>query len=492
MTSKDGFQWTPKTGLVKGVPTIGAISPKSNIKSDATIYDVIVVGAGYCGLTAAREAAIGGLQVLLVEARDRIGGRSWSSNIGGYPFEMGGTWVTWGQSHVWREISRYQMQDELEISQDYSSGAKHCCLSGLTGKKNISHDEEDALVESGLRKFVNVDGQYGRGVMPFPHSLKMNPLAAKYDSMTAADRMAQIQDSLTQDEYTALVGFILLCSGGTLDNMSFYEFLKWWALSNYSYEYAIEYLVKYKFHGGQSSFAIRFFEEALDTGNLSYVFDTPVKEIHDLGNSVKVTARNGSVFEGAQVVSAMPLNTLNDVVFSPRLSQGKKAATNMGHINQCVKVHAEVRNKDLRSWSTITYNPKDRFLYAFGDGTTPSNNTHIVAFGSQYNHLQPDDDIDVTLEAMQSLVSMDAERLVFHNWSKDEFAKGAWFFPTAGLVTKYLEDLRASEGRVHFANSDWARGWRSFIDGAIEEGTRAARTVMDLHKLQVSKKRSKM
>jgi phytoene dehydrogenase-like protein len=80
--------------------------------------------------------------VLLLEARDRIGGRSWSSNINGYPFEMGGTWVSWGQPHVWREISRYQMREELEISYDFSSGVNHFSLTGENGVRNMSHDEE--------------------------------------------------------------------------------------------------------------------------------------------------------------------------------------------------------------------------------------------------------------------------------------------------------------------------------------------------------------
>lgn len=42
---------------------------------------------------------------------------------------------------------------------------------------------------------------------------------------------------------------------------------------------------------------------------------------------------------------------------------------------------------------------------------------------------------------------------------------------------KYLDSLRADAGKVHFASADWALGWRGFIDGAIEEGTRAARAV---------------
>jgi len=132
MTSRDGFQWTQSQGLKRGVPCVGVIQPDNNLaKSTITTYDVIVIGAGYCGLTACRDAALSGkseltiqhfsvkdrrsdffegLRVLLLEARDRIGGRSWSSNIGGYPFEMGGTWVHWGQPHVWREISRCQLR----------------------------------------------------------------------------------------------------------------------------------------------------------------------------------------------------------------------------------------------------------------------------------------------------------------------------------------------------------------------------------------------
>ncbi|KAH0394092.1 monoamine oxidase N, partial [Aureobasidium melanogenum] len=212
MTSRDGFQWTESSGLVKGVPSIGVIQPPTNIKDEQASYDVIVVGAGYCGLTAARDAALSGLRVLLLEARDRIGGRSWSSNIEGYPFEMGGTW--------------------------------------------------DRLMESALKKFANVDGELGRKVMPFPHSESHNPEAAKYDKMSVADRIAQIKDDLSPDEHTALLGFVLLCSCSTPEKTSFYEYLHWWALCNYSYEYCIEYLIKYKFKGGQSSFAINFFKEA--------------------------------------------------------------------------------------------------------------------------------------------------------------------------------------------------------------------------------------
>lgn len=83
-----------------------------------------------------------GLRVLLIEARDRIGGRSWSSNIDGYPFEMGGTWVHWGQPHIWREISRYQMHDQIVSSYDFSKGLNKFLLVNGSGTQEMSHDEE--------------------------------------------------------------------------------------------------------------------------------------------------------------------------------------------------------------------------------------------------------------------------------------------------------------------------------------------------------------
>ncbi|KAL6694233.1 amine oxidase [Trichoderma pleuroticola] len=476
MTSKDGYSWTKTQGLRAGVPSIGVIEPPSNVQSADTVYDVIVVGAGYCGLTAARDASVAGLKVLLLEARDRIGGRSWSSNIEGYPYEMGGTWVFWGQANVWREIARYGMQDELEISYDFSRGINKYLLSSPQGTQTFTHEEEDALMQSSLAKLVNVDGCLGKTVVPFPHSGVLTPEARKYDHMSVADRLAEIKNDLTPNERLCAESFVLLCSGGTLETTSFYEFLHWWALSGYSYEGCIDYLVKYKFRGGQSSFAINFFKEALASGNLTYAFNSPVATIQHGGNGLQITTRAGQTYKSTKMICAIPLNVLNDVAFDPPLAPGRKAAAATGHVNQCVKVHAEISDRDLRSFTGISY-PHNGLIYGFGDGETPAGNTHVVAFGGQHNHFHPEENLEHTKAAFQGFAPMNIERLVFHNWSKDEFAKGAWFFPAPGLLSTHLKDMRARERNIVFACSDWALGWRSFIDGAIEEGTRAAITV---------------
>lgn len=249
--------------------------------------------------------------------------------------------------------------------------------------------------------------------MPFPHNEFAVPQVEDLDSLSVGDRLKQIEDTLTEDEYTAVCSYVLSCSGGTLENTSFYEFLHWWALCNYSYQYCNEYLIKYKFRTGQSSFAINFFQEALSTGNLSYAFNHRVTEIRDKAE-VTVIAE-GRSFTGSKVISAVPLNVLNNIAFEPALPTGKQMAASIGHINKTSKVHAECRDRELRSWSGIDY-PQNKLTYALSDGTTPSGRTHIVAFGASYNHLDPEEDIQTTMEALQNLVPMEIERMVlpFH------------------------------------------------------------------------------
>ena len=267
-------------------------------------------------------------------------------------------------------------------------------------------------MESALLKFVNIDGDHGKKVMPQPHDEFHNPEAATFDSLSVADRVKQIEHDLSPDERTALLSFVLLCSCGTPENSSFYEFLHWWALCNHSYQYCIEYLIKYKFRGGQSSFAIKFFDEALSTGNLSYAFSSPVASVNNNeAAGVRITTRDGRTFAAARLISTIPLNILNTVAFSPPLATGKRAAADVGHVNKCAKVHAEVRNPELRSWTGVTY-PHNKLLYSIADGTTPAGNTHLVAFGGDYNHLTPEKDIEETKKAVRNMADVDIHRLV--------------------------------------------------------------------------------
>lgn len=91
--TQDGFLWTQHGGITEGLLTRSIVPSTKSLRST---YDAIVIGAGFSGLIAARELAMTAQhEVLLIEARDRIGGRTWTSNELGEDIEMGGTWVHW-------------------------------------------------------------------------------------------------------------------------------------------------------------------------------------------------------------------------------------------------------------------------------------------------------------------------------------------------------------------------------------------------------------
>lgn len=84
-----------------------------------------------------------GHKVLLLEARDRIGGRTYTSVIEGYPYEMGGTWLHWGQPHVWTELSKYGLVDQLEDSAEGLPGVQHSTSYYFEhGKRTVSLAED--------------------------------------------------------------------------------------------------------------------------------------------------------------------------------------------------------------------------------------------------------------------------------------------------------------------------------------------------------------
>ena len=264
-----------------------------------------------------------------------------------------------------------------------------------------------------MAKFVNVDGAMGRIIIPYPHDSFHNPKSREYDNMSAQDRINEVALTMSPNERAAVESFVLLCSGATLETTSFFEFLHWWALCGYSYQGCMDYLITSKFKGGQSTFARKFFEESISTGKLSYAFSSPVQSINDHGDQVTLTTRSGNRYTGARMICTIPLNVLNTIIFEPPLEQQRITAMNARNVNQCVKVHAEVSSKDMRSWTGISY-PFNKLSFAVGDGTVPSGNTHIVCFGGNHNHIQPEERIDETKRAVEELApgNMDIQRLV--------------------------------------------------------------------------------
>lgn len=97
-----------------------------------------------------------------------------------------------------------------------------------------------------------------------------------------------------------------------------------------------------------------------------------------------------------------------------------------------------------------------------------------MMFGQNGKLQDPSNSDEVITEFKKLQPQGNVRGYVSHTWSKDPYAKGAWFAAAPGWATKNLKALQEPHGRVFMASADWAQGWRGFIDGAIEQGARAS------------------
>ncbi|KAF9630162.1 flavin containing amine oxidase [Lasiodiplodia theobromae] len=333
MATSEGVHWTPQDGIKTGLPCIGAIKPaKSFSQSESAVFDVIVIGAGYAGLTAARDLTTQGRTVLLLEARDRIGGRTWNTTINGFTYEMGGTWIHWHMPHIYREVSLYGLQDDFIVTQTPGGKEDYCTLITGDRRTNISHEEE-----------------------------------------------------LSPTERSMLEAIILQMAGGPLETIGFLDALRWWALGGHTATGLNDIGLTTRLRSGQSALARRMFDHAKSTGRLSYAFSTAIAGVdQERGNEGVVEVRprsgGGAGWQARQAICTVPLNVLQAVSFTPALSGLKRAAIGIGQANRGNKVHADVAGPELVSYTAFA-RPGKGLVCAIADKETPGGDSHVVFFG---------------------------------------------------------------------------------------------------------------
>ncbi|CAH0055931.1 unnamed protein product [Clonostachys solani] len=476
--TSDGYAWTSSAGLQHGeFACDGVINPPRNLKAPpGHVYDIVIVGGGYAGLSAARDLTVAGRSVLLLEGRDRVGGRTYTIHEDGYRYEMGGTWVSHAQPFTFREMLRYGMdRDLIKTRTEGGKNDYHTLKVPDCDELNLSHEEAGKLAQKGWDLLINVDGEGGRKICPLPHAQLDNieidrKEVERWDSYSCWDRYLEIKDQLTAQEAGVLKSLLLHISGGEYDlkNSSLWDMIRSHALGAHDFVNFGPVWLLYKLRAGQSKLARNMFDEAVDNG-LQYAFNTHVEKITQPNGLTQALVRGGQGYTARKLVCTVPLNALHSVQFDPPLSPLRQEAIQIRHVNRMAKIHAVVDGPGLASWNGCVY--PSPLMYCYGDGVLPNGDTHLVAFGcDEEKTFVPERDPKKVVDAFQRFHPMDVKKLVFHNWNTDPYSQSGPSFWPPGYMTKYQDELQKRHGNVFFASADWAHGWRAFIDGALEQG----------------------
>jgi monoamine oxidase len=417
-------------------------------------FDVAVVGAGLAGLTAARELGRHGLRAVVLEARDRLGGRAWFSSFAGTDVEMGGGFVHRIQPFIWAEIERYGLDvvdnpDPERIFQRHDDGVEEA-----------GPEAFDSFLSS-----IDTLCAGARTLIPDAQVIPTNEEAREADRLSLRDRLNSLDLGVAEHDRLDALGSGLMSAPN--DRAGFLPVVKSYALADYDAALMLDSNGRWTIARGTRALVDAIAADVAGELRLS----TVVGRISQTEQGVTITTSSGDVAAAAAVV-AVPLNTLGSLAFDPPLAPLKQEAAATGSVGLGVKVWAALRDAYPPSFSTAP----DRFPLTFAQTETVTSNGRplVLAFGPSAERLPLDDHALVAKAIEEMLPGATVESVGGHDWVRDPFSRGTWASYPPGAWLRWAPELERPEGRIAFAGSDIARGWGAYMDGAIETGFRAA------------------
>jgi pseudooxynicotine dehydrogenase len=425
--------------------------------------DAVIVGGGFAGVTAARELTMRGRSAVLVEARDRLGGRTYTSDHDGHAMELGGTWVHPLQPNVWAEINRYGIETET-----------FPVLEGLR-QAVVSDGRVVELSDDDLAQAVEALDQFcAPGVTLFsePYSDRWGPDPQGFGDRSLREHLETLK--LTPELSDWVEGMCCLLAFGPLDQSAATEWFRTYALSGWSAAQALAALSATKLVKGTRELIDSIAAQATLT---DIRLASPARRVAQTGEAVRVELTNGDAVSARTALIAIPMNVLNSVEFEPRLSETKRTASTERHAGVGMKCYVRVKG-DIGNVSVLAPEAQAvNWAVTYDHGTEGS---WLIVFAANPKRLPMNsfDDVAGMQAALQPLLpDVEVESIVGWDWTNDPLALGTWCIYKPGQLTQVLPELRTTEGRLFFAGADSAIAWRSFIDGAIESGYRSARDI---------------
>lgn len=475
ISRRETFAFGATAAAIAALP---ASSAAASSRPRSARVDVVVVGAGFAGLTAARALRRAGKSVVILEADDRVGGRTKSGVVAGERVDMGGQWVGPTQTELLALAAEY---DVASIEQ-YADGDNIIDINGHMARYK---GETPALPDADLEVFgalvAQLDEYANRIAMPKPWLVDQ---AKTWDAHTVESWMlANVTSESVRSLMRVLVQAVFSTEAG---QCSFLYFLSYLASAG-----GLEALISTR--GGAQD---RFFPDSLwqiadkmaSELRKFLVLEAPVSLIEQNDQGVRVTTSKG-MWSCDRVIVTAPPPMAARIDYIPPMPARRDGLTQRMPMGCVIKVVIAYEKPFWREQGLSGLVLSDKVEFGpWLDRVTPlTRGGALVGF---FDGGPAQEWADRPVEERRAKVLADIA-LYFGDqalkptdyleevWTRTPLNRGGYVaVPGPGVLTAFGEALAEPVGRIHWAGTETSDVWVGYVDGAIRSGKRAAAEVL--------------
>jgi monoamine oxidase len=470
------------TAAAAAIPATPALAARRSSRR----ADVVVVGAGLAGLTAARQLVKGGRSVLVLEARGRVGGRTLNRSLGGGEVvEIGGQWVGPTQDRL------LAVAKELGVKtfQTYNTGNNILWLNGARSTYDAAG--LPPLPGASQAEWVNA-------ILALDEMSKTLPLDRPWDAPRAREWDGQTVETwklanLSTPEGRAAIDIIVeaVWAAEPADVSLLHALMYIRGAGNETNAGSLLRLIatgggaqESRFVGGSQRISI---ELAKRLGK-RVLLGHPVRRIEHDRRGVRVVADGVTVRAKHVIVTGPP--TINARIdYQPILPGLRDQLTQrvpQGSAVKCIAVYDRPFWRDAGLTGQVV---SDEGPVKITFDNSPPDGRPGVMLGFLEGHEARVWGQRSAKERRAAVLGSFAryfgdaarspKRYLEQNWAEEEWTRGCYVgYTPPGVLTEYGTALRAPIGRIHWAGAETATLWNGYMDGAVRSGERAAAEVL--------------